>query len=485
MSVTRPQTSRWRATALTVAMSLVLGACAIAPASKAPPEAAKAENLGLLPGPAWQGPQAQWWHQLGDAQLDDWVAAALSQQPSLAVAQSRIAQVDALYDDAKAQTRVQVQGEAQAMRQRFPEHSLYPPPLAGSWESTGTLKVGGKWALDLFGRERAQIEAAVGQQEAARLDLQQARNALSAQVVREYLRLARAVAQQQTWQERLKVRETQLALVAARRKAGLDTQIDVHQGEQGLSEIRLQLDQSREQAALSRHALEALSARPAGSASALSPSLEGLKRLALQPGLSADLLAHRADVQAAQARIRAATAQQAYARALFFPDISLSAFVGFESIGLDELLKGGSRMMGLGPALHLPLFESGRLKAYHAQQQAQLDAAVLQYNQQVLGVVREAADVGSSWQSVLGQEATQRQALDAAQAQHQLVQARAGRGIGGDLPVLQAKLQVLAQRAVWQDLQWRALDTQAQLAYVLGGGLPLQPSPSLAQAPGR
>lgn len=472
------QPSRLTSRALALALATALSACAIAPPSQTPPDALAPAALGLNAQPAWQGPDAQWWQQLGDAELDAWVQAALARQPSLALAQSRVAQVDALYDDAKAQTRVQVQGEAQAVRQRFPEHSLYPPPLAGSWESTGTLKVGGRWALDLFGRERAQIEAAIGQQEAARLDLQQARNVLSAQVVREYLRLARALAQQGVWQQRLAVREAQMALVSARKRAGLDTQLDVLQGEQGVSELRLQLEQAREQVALSRHALEALAARPSGSAATLSPVLARLIRPVLQPGLSADLLAHRADVQAAQARIRAATSQQAYARSLFFPDISLSAFVGLESIGLDHLLHGGSRMLGVGPALHLPLFESGRLKAYHAQQQAQLDASVHQYNQQVLGAVREAADVGSTWQSVLKQEAEQRQALQAAQSQRRLAAARAGQGIGGDLPVLQTELAQLAQQQVWNELQWRALDTQAQLAYVLGGGLPLQAAAS-------
>src|SRR3546814_8361382 len=93
--------------------------------------------------------------------------------------------------------------------------------------------------------------------------------------------------------------------------------------------------------------------------------------LPLPQDLPIDLLAHRPDVLAARARVDAATAGRAAAKAAFYPDLSLKAFAGYQSIDLDTLFDGGSGIWGFGPSVHLPLFDAQRLKAgYHGDRQS-------------------------------------------------------------------------------------------------------------------
>src|SRR5690606_19263811 len=99
------------------------------------------------------------------------------------------------------------------------------------------------------------------------------------------------------------------------------------------------------------------------------------------------LLGRRPDVLAARARIEAAASAREAARAAFYPDINLKAFVGVQAIGLDELVESGSRTYGVGPALHLPIFDAQRLRAAYKGATAQLDAAIATYNATVLGAI--------------------------------------------------------------------------------------------------
>jgi NodT family efflux transporter outer membrane factor (OMF) lipoprotein len=186
--------------------------------------------------------------------------------------------------------------------------------------------------------------------------------------------------------------------------------------------------------------------------------------------LPVDLLGQRADVAAARWRVEAATSAVAEARTLFYPNVDLSAFVGLYAFGLDKLLRAGSANYGAGPALRLPIFDAGRLRANLRGKAADLDAAVESYNAAVLDAVRDAADQIASLQSVERQQREQAAAQSAAESAYDLALQRYRAGLGTYLVVLTAEGNVLAQRRAAADLKARTLDTQVNLARALGGG---------------
>lgn len=437
------------------------------------PSAQKVEpaTLGLVAAAA-AAPSidAQWWRAFGDDALSGLVERALAGNPNLRVAQARLARAQAGAELVRSADWPQVNGSFEAQRQHFTANGMIPPPLAGTMRETGTLQAGASWELDFFGRNRAALDAAVGAQRAAEADAQASRVLLASNVARSYLQLARLVEQRQVAQASLQQRDSVLSLIRQRVDAGLDTKVELRQGEGALPETRAQLEALDEQITLTRHALAALTVQAPNALDALAPRLATLKAQPLPGAVPADLLGRRADVSAARWRVEAATGDMAAARAQFYPNVNLTAFAGFSSIGLDRLLKSSSEQYGMGPAIRLPIFDAGRLRANLRGKSADLDAAVESYNATLVDAVRDVADQIASLQSITRQQAEQGLARDAAESAYDIAVQRYKAGLGTYLVVLNAESGVLAQRRAAADLQARALDTQVALIRSLGGG---------------
>jgi NodT family efflux transporter outer membrane factor (OMF) lipoprotein len=237
-----------------------------------------------------------------------------------------------------------------------------------------------------------------------------------------------------------------------------------------LPEARQQIEALQEQAVLTQNALAALTGQGNRAVVQTQPSLAMLKSIPTPTELPADLLGQRPDVVAARWRVEAAGHDVANAKAQFYPNVNLTAFVGLSSFGLGKLLDIGSEQWGIGPAIRLPIFEGGRMRANLRGKNADLDAAVESYNASVLDAIHDTADQLASSQSIARQQAEQRQALDSAEGAYQIALQRYKAGLGTYLNVLAAETAVLNQRRLGVDLAGRALETQVGLVRALGGG---------------
>lgn len=458
------------AVALASSIVLTLAGCAssagIAPSAQvSAPASVGLDGAGTTPALA-----ADWWRAFGDARLADLIDRALAGNPSLKVAQARLARAEAAVGGAQATEGVQVNGALDVTRQRYSANSIYPPPLGGSVQTLGTAQVSASWEFDFFGRNRAAIEAAVGAQRAAQAEVQAARVMLASNVARTYVQLGRLFEQREVAARALQQRDETLALIKQRVQGGLDTAVEQRQGEGALPETRQQIEQLDEQIALARHALAALTAQAPGALDDLTVPLGAVNAIAVPATVPADLLGRRADITAARWRIEAATSDMRSAKAQFYPNINLTAFVGLQSIGLDKLVKSGSEQYGAGPAIRLPIFDAGRLRANLRAKSADVDAAIESYNGAVLDAIHDVADQLASLRSLERQQAEQSSARAAAESAYDLATQRYKAGLGSYLTVLNAEANVLSQRRQAADLKARALDTQIALIRALGGG---------------
>jgi NodT family efflux transporter outer membrane factor (OMF) lipoprotein len=467
--------------AVVMAATLLLAGCASPGDVRPQSQPIAAASVGLDGTSAAPALAQAWWQDFKDPQLDQLVQRALRDHPNLKAAEARVQRAQALAAGAQAAQGPQVNASFDSTRQRYPEHGLVPPPVAGSIRTSATLQATASWEIDFFGRHRAALEAALGAQRAAEADAQAARVLLAANVSRAYVQLARLQEQRAVSERALAQRGDILALIRQRVQAGLDTNVELRQGEGALPELRQQLAALDEQVALTRHALAALTAQPPQALDALAPRLQAVQALPLPTSVPADLLGRRADVEAARQRIEAATRDVESARTQFYPSVNLVAFAGLSAIGLDRLIETGSRQFGVGPAIRLPLFDAGRLRANYRGKTADLDIAVEAYNGAVLDAVRDVADQISSLQSIDVQQREQASAQAAAESAYDLATQRYKAGLGPYLTVLIAESNVLAQRRAAADLKARALDTQVALMRALGGGYSA-PAQQLAQA---
>ena len=170
---------------LAAAGALCLTACA-GPGAPALPLTPPAS----LSGPLAQGqaawPQGAWWRAFADPQLDALIERALADAPSMQLARARLRQAVAVGEQAGAALLPGAALNADVTRQRYSEHGMVPPPMAGSWRTSGQLSLDFAYDLDLAGGERARRDAAQDRAQAAGADEAGARLLLSAALTHAY-----------------------------------------------------------------------------------------------------------------------------------------------------------------------------------------------------------------------------------------------------------------------------------------------------------
>lgn len=470
---------RRAALAVPLLAAVLLAGCASTEGIAPTAHLTQPQQLGLQPAQS-AFPKADWWTAFHDPELDRLIATALADNPSLQVAQARLAQARAQVQGADSALKPKLSAAVSSTREQFSNASIYGP-YGGNWYNNNSALLQGSWELDFFGKNRQTLQAAIGEAHAAAAQEQAARVLLSANVASAYVNLARLVSIENVLQQTLAQREQMLALVRDRVKAGLETTVQEKQALSEVPQIRLQLDQTAVQLTQARNLLAALMGQGPQATATLRPQLAVLPPMTLPDTLPAALIGRRADIVAARWQVEAALHGVKAARAAFYPDINLTAFAGFSALGFSQWLTGNGQNLGVGPALTLPIFEGGALRAQLRGKAAQADAAIAQYNATLVEAVHEVADAIAARQSIDQQIAQQQQALAAAQDAMRLVDQRYKAGLSNYLTVLTVQSSVLKLQQAGVDLKAQALADDVALIRALGGGYTAPALPATAQ----
>ena len=462
-------------------LAALLAGCA--DMGKVQPQAVQLKSTDLHPGKALSAasanvawPDEHWWEALHDPQLNQLVNTALSDNPSLRATLARVRQAESLAGVAQAATLPRVDASASADRELYSAHSTIPAPLAGNyaWKNTATLS--GSYDLDLWGRNRDALAAALDEVHMAAAESQMARLTLETSIVRSYIQLSLAYALQDSVADNLAQRQRILEITRRRKAAGLASDIDVASIETTLPAGRREHEQYGETIALLRNQLAALIGKGPGDGDAIARPM-----LALQSGahdavpanLPAELVGRRPDIVAQRWRVEAAGARIAGAKKDFYPNINLAAFVGVQSLGFGHFLEAGSQMRGITPAISLPIFEGGRLRSQLGNQTAIYDGAVEQYNATVIQAMSDVANAVVKMESVRQQDALAQRALESARRQQQLAERAYQAGLTDTLNVINAQLALLNEQQQMAQVASKQLDNFALLMSALGGGIKL------------
>jgi outer membrane protein TolC len=424
-----------------VLIALLLGGCAV-PASRPAVETVAPAQLGLsaAPTPMIDG---TWWKSFGDPQLDRVVEDALAGNPTLDAALARVRQAEAVLATRAADNGPDVTLDAQAQEARLSGRYTIPPPYAGTVRFVGTAAANLNWNLDLFGRQRAAIEGARA----------------GAEVVAGVAR--RTIA----------TRERSLRLVQSRERNKLGTRLDTTAAQTVLAQARTALTRAEGQRAVAANALAALAGRGPDYAATLRPvTMRFDAGLPVPAGVPADLLSRRADIAAALARIDEAAAGRQVARRAFYPNINLAALAGFQAVGIGNLFNLDAGTVGAGPALHLPIFDNGRLKADLAGATAALDLATADYNDRVIGAVREVADAVALVGNLGEQRARQREVLTGLAETNRLNNIRVASGLESRLGLIDTDVRQLDAELADANLAADQARQRVALVLALGGG---------------
>ena len=419
---------------------------------------------------------ADWWAVYQDPQLDRLLRGALADNPTLAQSLARVRMAQAEAAAVRADSRPSVTYDANETRERFSAHDPIPAPYGGTPRWLGTQEFNFNWDLDFWGRQAALIGQANRRSDAAALDSAGARLSIAGAVVRSYIALDQAYAladvDRRAEQQRLQI----LAITQRRVKVGLDTRVELREAEGAVADARVDLTQIYAERDRATHLLAALTGQGAAAYGKIErPRLQADAALALPAALPFDLLGRRPDVLAAHSRIVGARDGLAAAKAAFYPDINLFAFVGTEAVGLDNLFHGSSRIYGVGSALHVPIFDAGKLRALYRNSSAEVDLAVSSYNQTVLEAVQQTADQLSDIAALDSGLEQQQRSLDAAEDAFRLATDRYQAGLTTYLSVLTTETEVLSARRLRVQLLSAREMARVSLLLDVGGDFHLEP----------
>ncbi len=425
-------------------------------------------------GAAW--PEAQWWSHYADPDLDSLISLGLASAPSLNIAGARFTTARASVREAGANLGAKVDLEAQYQRQRLSDNGMIPPQFLGfNWYNQADLGIAASYTFDWWGRLRAAIESAVDLARASEAERQAAQLELAASIADSYYGWQVDEARLGIARERAADTARNESIARARVAAELDPPDVLHSAaaaaamarEQvvGLEgSVRLRVVALAALIGKAPHELPALTSRPLPEVSASVPDDVGI-----------DLLARRPDIAASRWRVEAARRNQQSVRAEFYPDISLKGLLGVQSLHLGKLLRTESGVPSIGAAIHLPLFDAGRLKARYGGTQAQLQSAVADYDQAITTAAREVATQATMREQLARQRAERAQEVAEAAGATRSAQARVTAGVTDLRPWLDARQRLLDQQDAALQLQGAALSADIALRRALGGGYEIDP----------
>ncbi|NVN93090.1 MAG: efflux transporter outer membrane subunit [Desulfuromonadales bacterium] len=475
-----------------IAATLALGGCARLPFGVSPSSqlleygklsvGSAVSSAAKQPSP-W--PAQEWWKSYADPQLDRLVEEATSGNPTIHIAQARVAKSQAVSGIAKAAELPVLQAEAAFTREQYSERYFVPPPYAGNWAWDNLATLGLVYDLDLWGKHRNALAAALDLVQMTEAEAQEVRLAIETAVVRVYIQLSLQFVLLDVAQETLHQRQNILDITQKRLKAGLATEIESRQAETTVPAARAEIERISESIELLRNQLSALAGKGPGYGEQIHrPALSLAMPVGLPSAIPADLLGRRPDVVAQRWRVEAAGKGIKVAKAAFYPNINLTAFVGWQSLGFDKFTSPSSLIKGFGPAVSLPIFEGGRLRGQLRISTAEYDIAVESYTNTLIHALENVANQIVTLRSLEKQRTETYRSNDLAGRAYDIAFYGFRSGLTDYLNVLNAQNLTLLESQRKAQVEARFLDAYAALMQAIGGGVPVTapPVPQAEQA---
>ena len=483
-----------RAMSAAVAATLLTGCAAIPdlgpkPEIRAPQSVAAQQSLSAQ---AVEWPGEGWWTSYNDPQLTTLIEEGLRNAPDMAIAVARLNQAQAMAKQAGAALLPTVDAEGRTGVNKQSYNMGMPSNFVPrGWLGTGQAALSLGFDLDLWGKNKAALAAATSQARAAQIDAQQARLTLTTAIADAYADLDRLYDEADIAQQTLDLRVASQKLVTQRRDNGLETRGGERQADATVSTARADLAGAKMAIELRQHQIAALiGAGPDRGLSITRPQPGALAPLGLPADVTTNLVARRPDIAAALARTEAAAKRIKVARADFFPALRLDALIGVQSLGwetlfgsggfdsitagsrpfTDTLFKKDSIYGNAGPAISLPIFHGGALRAQYRDARATYDEAVASYDKTVLTAYQEVADAVTSRRTLDQRLTDARAALKASEEAHHVATRRYEGGLSTYLDVLTVEDRLLSARRAVSDLEASAFSLDIALIRALGGG---------------
>jgi multidrug efflux system outer membrane protein len=372
-----------------------MSGCAVGPHYKAPQPAAVTYH-DADPKLVTQAPfDARWWKQFEDPTLDSLIEKSLAANTTIRIARARLAESRAIFDERKLDRYPTVPASATYTYAKQQLPGFFDDPI-----TVNTFRAGfdASWEIDLFGRVRHDVAAARSNNQAVEADLHDVEVSIVAELARNYFELRGAQWRLAVAQRSLENQRETLRLTQLRRDAGVGEEQDVASAAARVAATDATIPSLELESKRAQYRLAVLTGTRPGELSAdLSPRNYAPIDKSLPIGNAADLLRRRPDVRAAERRLSAATEQQGVAVAQLFPEVSVSAFVGFLAGRGSLFFTSRSFASTASPSVTWSAFDIGRARARVRASNAVTDEALASYDETVLRALEETENSFSNY----------------------------------------------------------------------------------------
>lgn len=411
-----------------------------------------------------------WWAQFGDAVLNELIATALAQNKDLKIAAARVDEFRGQFVSTRSQLFPQISAGLSAGRQRvspLAQASLPGGPGADYTSFNATLPI--SWEIDVFGRVRRQTEAARANLLASEEGQRATILTLVASVATSYINLRSLDQQLEIARATAASRASSVKVFELRFNGGQISQVELAQSQSEYEASLADIPAIEAQIGQQEDALSVLLGRNPG------PILRGraldeLQSPSVPAGLPSALLERRPDVLQAEQSLISANALIGAARALYFPQISLTGLLGSSSTQLSRLFSGPANTWAFAGALTQPIFSAGNIAGQVEQAKARQQQALYGYQKAVQSAFQEVGDallgVGKSRERL----AAQGRQVDALSVYARLSRERYEGGYTSYMEVLDAERSLFNAQLAYTQTRGNEYTALITLYKALGGG---------------
>ena len=455
----------------TVLAVLLLAGCTVGPNYQRPDMVLPDQYRGGAAGGASLA-DSKWSELFQDDVLRQLVATALENSFDLAIASERVLEARAQFHIQRAAQFPNASGQAGFTAARTSGASSFFPLPAGTtlqgsyWQAGLALS----WELDLWGRLRRLSESGRAQYLATEEGRRGVEVSLIGDVMNSYFLLRERDLELEVAGKARDVAQDNLRLVRLRHDRGAATGLDVHQAEQFLYTATAQMASTRRDIEQAENAISLLAGTVPGeivrgkTLAQLAPPIE------VPAGLPSSLLERRPDIRQAEQTLIAANARIGAAKALYFPQITLTGFLGGQSVALSKLFDGAERQQEIAPAAVLPLFNAGQIRAGVHFSEAQKREMVIAYRKSIYTGLREVSDALVGFTGTREQRTQQELLVKALTESTRLSNLRYKGGLDSYLQVLDSERNLFQGQLLLAQLRLAEMQSFVQLYRALGGG---------------
>jgi multidrug efflux system outer membrane protein len=458
---------------LTIA-ALLLAGCMVGPNYQKPAVALPGQFRGAPPADSGDKSIAdtKWQDLFSDPSLRQLVDVALKQNFDIQIAAERVLEAKAQFDSQRANLFPFINGQAQFNAERASTIGATPfiPPGDNLSLSYTQVGVGASWELDLWGRLRRLNEAARAKFFAAQDNQLAVRMSLVAEVMNTYFTLLEQDRELSIGKQTRDIAESGLKLTTLRHDRGASTGLDVQQANQLLYTATAQIAAAERSIPQTENALSLLLGQAPTEIARGGPLEQIARPAALPAGMPVSLIARRPDIRQMEEQLIAANADIGAARALYFPQITLNAFLGGQSQALTAILTGPAREATITPAAMVPIFQAGQIRAGVRLTEAQEREALIAYRQAIFTGLRDASDALIAYDRTRDQVDQQALLVKALLESTRLSRLRYEGGLDSFLQVLDSERNLFQGQLVLAQLRMLELQSVVRLYQVLGGG---------------